>query len=511
MIDILILLSPVLFLIIGLFFALGFLKEENKFLIITIFELIALISNTIILFLIDGYELHSYSLNINRGSYFISEFILITGMYIVLTIKPKLREISQDHIFLTFMFLLQISAYCLTITTNLIIILLLITIISISTLILGLFEKYTKDFFIYKKQIPIIIVSFLLMSFLIGYIYSITGSVNLFEISQMNLTLTFPIKISIVLLTIFGLGLPCGLVPFSTFEKEIYENGNFSLTVWIYTIQYPLFIIIIVKILSSLKIITNELSEGIDVYLGALLTLITIVGVIIGIIYSFFELFKKMNKEMCNIKSILGFQNIAQFNLVIMLFSLNQYTINNSIIRSNILLILLETLLIFILTNIILLVTLNPISKEDNLLNIEKIFLKPEQKYFGIGFIAIILMYALPGLFGFRILFNLIEIVSNNLISENLNQILGWTSIFIVFAFFVYIVVLYGIIFTKIFLNQKNKQLSTENQSNKKEILLGYVPLLSIVILILIIIILWSIYSTTILTVLEDLIIQLFY
>lgn len=511
MIDILILLSPGLFLTIGLFFALGFLKENNKVLIITIFELTALVSNTILLLLIDEYEFHAFSLNINRGTYFITEFILITGFFILLTIKSKLKEISHEHIFLTFMILLQISAFGLTITANLVVLTLLITVILLSTLFLGLFEKYTKDFFIYKKQIFIIILSFLLMIILTAYVYSLTGSVSLYEISQMSITLSFPIKISILLLTVFGLGLPCGLIPFSSHEKEIYENSNFSLITWIYTIQYPLFAIITFKILSSLKIITNALSEEMDIYLGVILTIIAVVGVIIGTIYSLFELFKKVNKETCNIKSIFGFQNIAEYNLLIILFCLNQYVINNSILRSNIIIIFLELLLVFIFSNNILLTTLSPITKEENLLNIETISLKPEEKYYGIGFIAIILMYALPGLFGFRILFNLIEIVSVNLINESLNHLMGWTSILTVVAFFIYIMILYGIIFTKIFVLHRNISLTTEIRPKKKQIFLGYIPLLTILTLILIVIILWSIYSSAISTLLGDIINQIFF
>ncbi len=333
-------------------------------------------------------------------------------------------------------------------------------------------DNFKKELELLKLYFIVLIISAICLIGATILIYLATGSLELGVIkgSQISEELSNFISIALYL----GIGLLCGLVPFSIFHlKNFFQDNSYAnlllFSIFIYIIPF-----IVIKILSVLSPASLIISF-------TLMTLL-ILGIILSMVYIITELFTHIDGNTYSIKKIFGYSVVLDFNMVLLFFvfsNLLTTSINEVFLNS-----IIYFLLIIFSVKLLIFYTLYPViinTYEDNMKLLGGF--KKEYRKFGTvilvsGLIIILLLGFLFLNKALPILFNY-EVVSNSLYSLTASIVL---TVYILFL----IVILIFISTTFNYLYNQNEAQYLQRDNAKKMRSIDFMP-----IIVLFAIIIW--------------------
>ncbi len=333
-------------------------------------------------------------------------------------------------------------------------------------------DNFKKELELLKLYFIVLIISAICLIGATILIYLATGSLELGVIkgSQISEELSNFISIALYL----GIGLLCGLVPFSIFHlKNFFQDNSYAnlllFSIFIYIIPF-----IVIKILSVLSPASLIISF-------TLMTLL-ILGIILSMVYIITELFTHIDGNTYSIKKIFGYSVVLDFNMVLLFFvfsNLLTTSINEVFLNS-----IIYFLLIIFSVKLLIFYTLYPViinTYEDNMKLLGGF--KKEYRKFGTVILVsgLIIIFLLGFLFlnkALPILFNY-EVVSNSLYSLTASIVL---TVYILFL----IVILIFISTTFNYLYNQNEAQYLQRDNAKKMRSIDFMP-----IIVLFAIIIW--------------------
>ncbi len=325
-------------------------------------------------------------------------------------------------------------------------------------------DNFKKELELLKLYFIVLIISAICLIGATILIYLATGSLELGVIkgSQISEELSNFISIALYL----GIGLLCGLVPFSIFHlKNFFQDNSYAnlllFSIFIYIIPF-----IVIKILSVLSPASLIISF-------TLMTLL-ILGIILSMVYIITELFTHIDGNTYSIKKIFGYSVVLDFNMVLLFFvfsNLLTTSINEVFLNS-----IIYFLLIIFSVKLLIFYTLYPViinTYEDNMKLLGGF--KKEYRKFGTvilvsGLIIILLLGFLFLNKALPILFNY-EVVSNSLYSLTASIVL---TVYILFL----IVILIFISTTFNYLYNQNEAQYLQRDNAKKMRSIDFMPII---------------------------------
>ncbi|MBD3351785.1 MAG: hypothetical protein GF364_09900 [Candidatus Lokiarchaeota archaeon] len=466
MIKLILSILPLIIIILTSLIFLGFKKDQFRQYLFSLSNLVALIVNSVLIYYAETLEFHSHSFNIDKSTFILSELILFISLLLSFSLNDNIKNTNHKNLYSSLYFLLISSFIGLTLTTNLIIILIFLILQYISVMCLFFIDEYHKDFFVLKRYALLLVCSMISAFLLILFVNTNFSSVNLYEIAQEDPSMDFLQTIIMLVLIFIIFIVPCGGLFTNKAHKDLFENSKFILIKILYLIQYPIHLILFFRAATSLNVKDNNI-VGLEIYIGILLMIIGFFGLIVSMAYSFLELFGKLRKNSVNLKIIIGYQNNAQLSTLICIFSIGFFVIPNEIVHNNVYLVLVEFLILFILCNLLRFSSLIKFTNDKTLSNLHNINLLTDYNLLGLGFISTQILLLAPGLLGYYSLVKLMKLIGGNLISDSITQIAGWLSITAVLIFIIYLAVITGLLIPHLFL--KSAKSNTIDESEEFE------------------------------------------
>ena len=313
MLAILLFIEMIILLITGI--SMFLLNQQIKRNIIIFWTILSsLLINTFSLLIALFMNLHYYEffLIIDGNVLFITEFILLGGMFYALLSKNKSKiNFNPIHDGISLLVLAGIIGFVSSSHF-----LILISWFAFVLVLFGInlfYEEITIDF---KNLVPYFLIIGISLAAL--YIFSIiifldTGTINLIEIISVGISNEFNL-ISIILI-IIGFGLPCGIFPIGIFHlKKIFQDGSYFSLLFYMLINYS----IIFNLFRSFQFF-----KFIPLTIGLYVTIISILGTIIFSYVALKQLFFSFEEKFLSLKKIMGYSMSGDFNGFLMLFSIS--------------------------------------------------------------------------------------------------------------------------------------------------------------------------------------------
>ncbi|MHA1821941.1 MAG: hypothetical protein ACTSU2_16315 [Promethearchaeota archaeon] len=555
---------PTLIMLVGLILSFSYKRstgmEVNSLLIIV--HLSALVINSVYLFYPSLYTFTINSIEITRFGYLISEFVLISGLIGSLSIKTVMNDIPQKDLMATVLIFTELGFMGMGFTSN-IIIFSMFFMIGMG-MITGLFHfgKYRKEYFVIKKYMIIITMTVILLFLLVGILYATTGSVALSELDEYfknspDMMSVFFIKLLVLIIILLGLGGTCGVFPALLYgHKEFHENSNLLTSYLTYSMQYPIFILIIIRFFKDFEILnlnngTYDFIKdfGSSVNYGgvgqlqailsyqylifALIIIIpALISAIIAGIYSFLELFRKIRGDSANIRLIWAGENIVTFNIMLIILALTNiiknpsspyldgtngadnsglfaYILNGTLLANNFIGFIIYFIIITIILNALFYSALMSIKDERDLTDIEELNITDNNRGLLWAIVLTPLLFIIPGTLGYYLSLDIFAIISSNIINNPIFIITASVGLIIYFTFIGYIVVLNGLIFSMLHKYKKQESIlkSIWKRFSLKDI--NFWPLAVSLILFFAIIIIGAIFPDVLLNIINSILAEI--
>ncbi|MFX1382492.1 MAG: hypothetical protein ACFFBP_08590 [Promethearchaeota archaeon] len=427
-----------------------FLKQDQKIRKNIVIEIvsISLISNSILLILysLNNIVQRNFYFNFERGSLLLVELILFLGLFVSLFSKGEIDLVINENIHDGLILTILLGLCCCTLTLNILIISLWLIFVLGFIGIIFYYSDYFKPLNILRYYIIGVIICIILLFLSCLIIFIQFNTLILTEIPITN-------NIFIYIFLLVGIGIPFGLIPFTTYHyKNIYHECSYTNLLLYFTLS----------IVSSFQVIRILNIFAFSSQINAFILLcISSIGLIISLISIIKELFGNFDGETYSIKKLFGYLICADFNFLIMLSSfipiLNTLGLEIDYYNMLFFYILLNSLI-----KLYLFYNFYPImleTNDDNLHLLGDFWIK--YKNFGLFYLISGFIVAIP--FSFTILSSLSLILSNNSISENS---LYFTTITILIVFFlIYIIIIITFIsisFIFIFFGNKSEYIKRE-------------------------------------------------
>jgi len=471
-------LTPVLILLLGSLLVTFMDERVNRKLLSIFIVFLALFMNSILLsfyMLLDIVERDFY-LNLGTGTFFIIEFILLIGLIVLLFSKEEVVNIVNENLFDGLILIILIGMIGTIISSNIIVIfssfILVITLIGV----IFYFGNYPKEFKLLRLYFIGIGISIILL-FIASYLMYIEfKSLILTEIKLVQISDASNILITTLLF--LGIGIPCGLFPFTISHlKNYYQDSSYT-NLLLFSLFSFVNVFLIVRILNvfSYALLTN----------GLIIIIISSIGLLTSIIFILTELFTSLDGDTFSIKKIFGYSICSDFNMFLLLSSFIVFLTPVALGQSYMNL-LIFYLLILISVKTLIFYTFFPIMLEtydDNLKLLGDFWNK--YKIFGIFLFLSGLIISLP--LSFLSLNALITLYS-------IESIIG-ISVISMIAFIIFILYLIYIAITLVFVSisfiqiyYSNKPRYVERETIKNINSNHYIPIIIIVLLIAVLII----------------------
>ena len=381
-------LMPSFILLIGAILILFMNDRINRKLLSSFIILLAFIMNTMLLGFYIGYGLieREFYLNLTSGTFIISEIILLLGLIVNLFSKEEIVNIVNENLFDGIILIILLGMIGTTISSNLLVIVSWFILVIVLIGIIFYFGDYPKEFRLLKNYFLGVGISIILLFSASYLIYLEFGTLILTEIKLLEMSGINNVIISLLLL--FGIGIPCGLFPFSIYHLKNYYHDSSYTNLFLFSIFSYVNIFVLIRVLN---IFTFNL-----IFNGLFLMVISGIGLIISLIYVLTELFTSLDGDTFSIKKLFGFSISADFNMFLLFASflvfLGPLEMTNSYMN-----ILIFYLLMVISIKALIFYTFFPIMREthdDNL----KLLGQFQEKYKSFGNILLIaaLILSLP-------------------------------------------------------------------------------------------------------------------
>ena len=466
-------LTPVFILLIGSLLVTFMDDRINRKLLSTFIIFLALLMNSILLgfyMLLDLTERDFY-LNLGTGTFLIIEFILLIGLIVTLFSKEEIVNIVNENLFDGFILILLIGMIGTIISSNILVIFSSFILVVALIGVIFYFGNYPKEFNLLKLYFIGIVISILLLSIASYLIFVEFGSLILTEIKILEISDTSNIFITVLLL--LGIGIPCGLFPFSISHlKNYYQDSSYT-NLLLFSLFSFVNVFLIIRVLNafSFNLLTN----------GVIIMIISGIGLIISVVSILTELFTSLDGDTFSIKKIFGYSICSDFNMFLLLSSFMVF-LTPVVLGQTYMNLLIFYFLILISVKILIFYTFFPIMLEtydDNLKLLGDFWTK--YKIFGI-----ILFIS-----GFIISIPLSFISLNTLLTVfSIESIIG-VSIFSMISFIIFIFYLVYLVITLIFISICFIQIYFSNKPRyiEREVIKvvnsnHYIPIIIIILMI---------------------------
>ena len=475
MISIIILasLTPVFILLVGSLLVTFMDDRINRKLLSTFIIFLALLMNSILLgfyMLLDLTERDFY-LNLGTGTFLIIEFILLIGLIVTLFSKEEIVNIVNENLFDGFILILLIGMIGTIISSNILVIFSSFILVVALIGVIFYFGNYPKEFTLLRLYFIGIGISILLLSIASYLIFVEFGSLILTEIKILEISDTSNIFITVLLF--LGIGIPCGLFPFSISHlKNYYQDSSYT-NLLLFSLFSFVNVFLIVRVLNafSFNLLTN----------GVIIMIISGIGLIISVVSILTELFTSLDGDTFSIKKIFGYSICSDFNMFLLLSSFIVF-LTPVVLGQTYMNLLIFYFLILISVKILIFYTFFPIMLEtydDNLKLLGDFWTK--YKIFGIILFISGIIISIP--LSFLSLNTLLTIFS-------IESIIG-VSIFSMISYIIFILYLVYLVITLVFISICFIQIYFSNKPRyiEREVIKvvnsnHYIPIIIIILMI---------------------------
>ena len=405
------------------------------------------------------------------GIYITIELILIFGLIATQFSKNALRDSSNKGFYDFLVLIIIFGLIGIVLTTNIMSIILWYLFLSLIFGVIFFIDNFKKELVLLKLYFIVLIISAICLIGATILIYLATGSLELDVINGTQISEELNNFISITLY--LGIGLLCGLVPFSIFHLKNYFQDNSYANLLLFSIFIYIISFIVIRIL-------NVLSHESLIVSFTLMTLL-IVGIILPMVYIPIELFTHIDGNTYSIKKIFGYSVVLDFNMVLLFF------VFSNLLTTPINEVFLNSIIYFLLTifsvKMLIFYTFYPVminTDEDNM----KLLGGFKNKYrkFGTGLLVSGLIIIV--LLGFLFLNNTLPILFSYEIASNSLYSLTASIILTVYVLFL-IVVLIFISTNFNHLYNKNEPQYLQRDSVKIIRSIDYMPIMVLFVIII--------------------------
>ncbi len=306
--------TPIYILIVG-FFLIYFLNDRayrKSFASLILF--LALIMNSTILFgfyIPYNIIIRDYSLNLTVGTYILIEMILLLSTISFLFAKYEIANIKNENMMDSLLFLLILSLIGMIISSNLLVILSCFFVVIITLGIVFYFGDHPKEFQLLRTYFLAAGLSTLLLFTASYLIYVEFDTLIITDIKLMEPS-NF-INVVITTLLFLGIGIPCGLFPFSIYHLKNYYRDSSYTSLFMFSIFNAVNIFLLMRILNAFSLLLP--------INGVIIMIISAIGLIISMVFVLRELLTSIDGATYSIKKIYGYSLCGDFNLFLLLAS----------------------------------------------------------------------------------------------------------------------------------------------------------------------------------------------
>jgi len=243
-----------------------------------------------------------------KGTYITIVLILIFGLIATKFSNNQLKNSSNKDIYDFLVLIVIFGLIGIVSTTNIMSIILWFLFLSFIFGIIFFIDNFKKELVLLKLYFIVLIISAICLIGAIILIYLATGSLELDVISGTQISEELNNFISITLY--LGIGLLCGLVPFSIFHLKNFFQDNSYANMLLFSIFVYIISFIAIRIL-------NVISHESLIISFTLITLL-ILGIVLPMVYILIELFTHIDGNTYSIKRIFGYSVVLDFNMVLL-------------------------------------------------------------------------------------------------------------------------------------------------------------------------------------------------
>lgn len=301
---------PFILLSIGILAMLVIKKEKtrkNLHLILSSGNLIIVSILLIISFVMPHQEIF-FNIFLSLNQYLLMELIFLFQVVFSIFVKYTAKNYPYAYLFDVFSLLIFLSLIGMVISIN------FLTLLSFYILSLALagmlfyFGEFKKEFFLLKRYFIVCCIGVFSLMIATLILFLDTGTMIIYNIGS-NIGSGSASNL-LAILILLGLGIPCGLFPYSVLHlKKYFQETNYFLLV-MFTVFNFVTSIIIMRLLN--QIIFEQITFIILIMLG--------LGLVIAIYYIILELFTSQDGFSYSVKKIIGYSTIADSNLVLLFF-----------------------------------------------------------------------------------------------------------------------------------------------------------------------------------------------
>jgi len=406
-----------------------------------------------------------------KGTYIIIELILIFGLIATKFSNKQLENSSNKDLYDFLVLLIIFGLIGIVLTTNIMSIILWFLFLSLIFGVIFFIDNFKKELILLKLYFIVLIISAICLIGATILIFLATGSLELDVINGTEISEELNNFISITLF--LGIGLLCGLVPFSIFHLKNYFQDNSYANLFLFSIFIYIISFIAIRILNSLS---HE-----SLIVSFTLMILLIFGIILPMVYITIELFTHIDGNTYSIKKIFGYSIVLDFNMVLL------FVVFSNLLTTPLNEIFLNSIIYFLLTifsvKMLIFYTFYPVminTDEDN----AKLLGGFKNKYrkFGTGLLVSGLIIIV--LLGFLFLNNTLPILSSYEIASN--SLYSLTAGIVLTVYILFLIVVLILISTKFnHLYNQNTPQYLQRDSTKNLHPIDFMPIIVLFVIII--------------------------
>lgn len=365
-----------------------------------------------------------------KGTYITIELILIFGLIATKFSNNQLENSSNKDLYDFLVLIIIFGLIGIVSTTNIMSIISWFLFLSFIFGVIFFIDNFKKELALLKLYFIVLIISAICLIGAISLIYLATGSLELDVINRTQISEELN---NFILITLYlGIGLLCGLIPFSIFHLKNYFQDNSYANLLLFSIFIYITSFIVIRIL-------NVLSPESLIVSFTLITLL-IIGIILPMVYITMELFTHIDGNTYSIKKSFGCSVIIDFNMVLL------FVVFSNLLTTPLYEIFLNSIIYFLLTifsvKILIFYTLYPViinTDEDNM----KLLGGFQNKYRKFGTGLLISGLIVIALLGFLFLNNILPILFSYEIASNSLYSLIASIVLTIYVLFLIVVLIF--------------------------------------------------------------------
>jgi len=406
-----------------------------------------------------------------KGIYITIELILIFGLIATKFSNSQLSNSSNKDLYDFLVLIIIFGLIGIVLTTNIMSIILWFLFLSLIFGVIFFIDNFKKELVLLKLYFIVLIISAICLIGAITLIYLATGSLELGVICETQISEELNNFISITLF--LGIGLLCGLIPFSIFHLKNYFQDNSYANLLLFSIFIYVISFIAIRFLNALS---NE-----SLIVSFTLITLLVLGIILSMVYITIEFFTHIDGNTYSIKKIFGYSVVLDFNMVLLFF------VFSNLLTTPLNEIFLNSIIYFLLTifsvKILIFYTLYPVminTDEDNL----KLLGGFKNKYrkFGTGLLVSGLI--IIALLGFLFLYNTLPILfSYEVASNSLYSLTASIVLTIYILFLIVVLILISTNFNHLYNQNEHQYLQRESARSISSI--DFMPIVILFVIII--------------------------